>query len=127
MFIDYGYFPSAPGATLRALHRHRTVSVLAAPGTADLSADVDFTAFAEAARAGGAMVHGPVVQARLLEALGARERAAALGARAMPSQQQVLDSGTERLLDPDGMGSLFKAIVLASPELSTPPGFSAGI
>ena len=127
LFIDYGYFPSAPRATLRALHRHRTVSVLAAPGTADLSADVDFTAFAEAARAGGAMVHGPVVQARLLEALGARERAAALGARAMPSQQQVLDSGTERLLDPDGMGSLFKAIVLASPELSTPPGFSAGI
>src|SRR5438270_1131578 len=22
LFFDYGYFPSAPGATLRALHRH---------------------------------------------------------------------------------------------------------
>src|ERR1700738_3793764 len=57
LFIDYGYFPTASGPTLRALQRHRPVCALAAPGTADLSAYVDFAAFAEAARA--ARAEGP--------------------------------------------------------------------
>jgi NADH dehydrogenase [ubiquinone] 1 alpha subcomplex assembly factor 7 len=127
LFIDYGYFPSAPGPTLRALHRHRPVSVLSSPGTSDLSAHVDFAAFAEAARAGGAETHGPVPQARLLAALGAAERATALRARAIPSQQRALDSGVERLLDPGGMGTQFKAIALISPRLSPPPGFDTGL
>jgi NADH dehydrogenase [ubiquinone] 1 alpha subcomplex assembly factor 7 len=127
LFIDYGYFSNAPGPTLRALYRHCAVSVLAAPGTADLSAHVDFAAFADAARAGGADTHGPVSQARLLASLGAAERAAALRARATPSQQHALDSGVERLLDPDKMGTLFKAIALVSPGLPPPPGFDDGL
>ena len=127
LFIDYGYFPSTPGPTLRALYRHSAISVLTAPGTADLSAHVDFAAFAEAARAGGAKTHGPVPQARLLAELGAAQRAAALRARATPSQQRALDSGVERLLDPDEMGTLFKAIALISPGLPPPPGFDDGL
>ena len=51
LFVDYGYFPSRPGATLAAVRRHRAASVLDAPGEADLSAHVDFAAFAEAAAA----------------------------------------------------------------------------
>ena len=126
LFIDYGYLSSPPGPTLRALHRHRAVSELAAPGTADVSVHVDFAAFTQAARAGGAEVYGPVPQGRLLATLGARERIAALGARATPSQQRALDSGVERLLDPGGMGTLFKAVALVSPGLATPPGFERG-
>jgi SAM-dependent MidA family methyltransferase len=127
LFTDYGYFPSAPGPTLRALHRHRAVSVLSSPGTADLSAHVDFAAFAEAARAGGAETHGPVPQARLLAALGAPERATTLRAGATAGQQRALDSGVERLLDPGGMGTQFKAIALISPRLPPPPGFDTGL
>ena len=82
---------------------------------------------AETACAGGAKTHGPVPQARLLAALGAAERAAALRARATPSQQRALDSGVERLLDPGGMGSQFKAIALVSPGLPPPPGFDTGL
>jgi NADH dehydrogenase [ubiquinone] 1 alpha subcomplex assembly factor 7 len=127
LLIDYGYFPSAPGPTLRALCRHRAVSELAAPGTADLSAHVDFAAFAEAARSGGAEVYGPVPQARLLTALGAVERAAALRQHTTPSQRQALDRGVERLLDPRAMGTLFKAVAVVSPGLPMPPGFDAGL
>ena len=123
LFIDYGYFPSAPGPTLRALCRHRPVSELADPGTADLSAHVDFAAFAEAARSGGAETYGPVPQVRLLTELGAMERTAALRERATPSQQQALDRGIERLLDPGGMGTVFKAVAVVSPGLPAPPGF----
>jgi NADH dehydrogenase [ubiquinone] 1 alpha subcomplex assembly factor 7 len=127
LFIDYGYFPSAPGATLSALHRHHAVPVLTAAGTADLSAHVDFAAFAEAARAGGAETHGPVPQATLLTELGARERAAVLRARAGSCQKHDLDSGVERLLDLGGMGTLFKGIALVSPGLPAPPGFEAAL
>ena len=127
LLIDYGYFPSAPGPTLRALCRHRAVSELAAPGTADLSAHVDFAAFAEAARSGGAEVYGPVPQARLLTALGAVERAAVLRQHATPSEQQTLDRGVERLLDPGGMDTLFKAVAVVSPGVPTPPGFDPGL
>ena len=93
------------------------------PGTADLSAHVDFTAFAEAARSGGADTYGPVPQVRLLTELGAMERTAALRKRATPGQQQALDRGTERLLDPSGMGTVFKAVAVVSPGLPAPPGF----
>jgi SAM-dependent MidA family methyltransferase len=90
-----------------------------------LSAHVDFSAFTEAARNGGGEAYGPVPQARLLAALGAVERAAALRERTTPSQQHALDRGVERLLDPGGMGTLFKAVAIVSPGLPPPPGFDA--
>jgi len=124
LIVDYGYFPSALGPTLRALRQHRPVPVLAAPGTADLSAHVDFAALAEAARAAGAASFGPVPQGRFLQALGAELRLAALAAGATPTQRRDLASGLERLLDPREMGTLFKALALVSPGLPAPPGFA---
>ncbi|HEY3912135.1 MAG TPA: SAM-dependent methyltransferase [Stellaceae bacterium] len=126
LFIDYGYFPSAPGPSLRGVRHHRPVDALQAPGTSDLSADVDFAAFAQAARAAGAEVSGPVPQGDFLRALGISARLAALTARATPAARERLKSGVERLLDPAQMGTLFKALALTSPGLGTPPGFNAG-
>jgi NADH dehydrogenase [ubiquinone] 1 alpha subcomplex assembly factor 7 len=123
LFVDYGYFPSAPGPTLRALRRHSRVSALSGPGTADISAHVDFAAFAEAARVGGATTHGPVLQRAFLAELGAELRLAALKARASPRQQQDLDAGVRRLLDPGAMG-LFKVMAVISPGLPVPVGFA---
>ena len=123
LFIDYGYFQTASGPTLRGLQRHRPVCALAAPGTADLSAHVDFAAFAEAARAAGAEISGPITQGRFLTALGAGLRLAALSARAAPVQRRSLESGVRRLLDPGAMGELFKVVALVSPGLPSPAGF----
>jgi NADH dehydrogenase [ubiquinone] 1 alpha subcomplex assembly factor 7 len=127
LFVDYGYFPSAPGPTLRALRQHRPVAALTEPGTADLSAHVDFAAFAEAARTSGAEIHGPVTQGRFLAALGAELRLAALSARATPAQRGTLESGARRLLDPAEMGDLFKIMALVSQGLSPPAGFDANV
>jgi NADH dehydrogenase [ubiquinone] 1 alpha subcomplex assembly factor 7 len=124
LIIDYGCFPSAPGPTLRAVRQHRPAPILAEPGTADLSAHVDFAALAEAARAAGAACWGPVPQGRFLMALGAEARLAALVAQAAPGQRRDLESGVRRLLDPQEMGTLFKALALASPGLPAPPGFA---
>ena len=123
LFVDYGYFPSAPGPTLAALRRHAAAALLDDPGGADLSAHVDFAAFAAAARAAGAIVHGPVAQGRFLAALGAEARLAALSARAEPAQRARLASSLERLIDPAQMGTLFKALALTSRGLPAPAGF----
>ncbi len=126
LIIDYGHFPSRPGPSLRAVRRHRPAPVLAAPGAADLSADVDFAALAEAARAAGAAVWGPVSQRRFLAALGAEARLAVLAAHAAPAPRWDLESGLQRLLDPQQMGAAYKVLALTSPGLPVPPGFAEG-
>ena len=123
LFVDYGYYPSAPGPTLAALHRHQPAAVLDDVGNADLSAHVDFAAFAAAAHTAGAEIRGPVAQGRFLAALGAEARLTALSAGATPEQRALLESGLKRLLDPAEMGNLFKALALTSPGLPSPAGF----
>jgi NADH dehydrogenase [ubiquinone] 1 alpha subcomplex assembly factor 7 len=127
LFIDYGYFPSAPGTTLRAVSRHSSAGILAEPGSADLSAHVDFAAFAETARSAGADTYGPVTQSRFLKALGVEARLAALSARATPAQRRGLEGGVRRLLEPGEMGDLFKAVALASPGLPPLAGFDMDV
>ena len=123
LFIDYGYVAGRSRMSLSALAHHQPVDVLASPGNADLSAHVDFAAFAHAARGTGANTRGPVPQGRFLAGLGAAGRLAALSERATPNQRRRLESGVERLLDPAQMGDLFKALALVSPGLPTPFGF----
>jgi NADH dehydrogenase [ubiquinone] 1 alpha subcomplex assembly factor 7 len=123
LFIDYGYSEASPGNTLTAISAHRGTDVLDRPGEADLSAHVDFAAFAAAARAAGAAVHGPVTQRTFLTALGAEARLAALLRRANPAQRTALETGLRRLLDPQEMGTLFNVLAVTSPGLPAPAGF----
>jgi NADH dehydrogenase [ubiquinone] 1 alpha subcomplex assembly factor 7 len=120
LLVDYGYWPSAPGDTLQALARHARADPLAAPGTADLTAHVDFAALAAAS---GAAAHGPVDQRTLLRALGIEARADALRATATPRQAAELDRAVARLSDPAQMGTLFKALALTACGAEVPPGF----
>ena len=123
LFIDYGYAKAASGDTLTAISGHRGADALGDPGAADLSAHVDFTAFAEAARDAGAAAHGPVTQRAFLTTLGAEARLAALLPQAAPAQRDALETGLRRLIDPHEMGTLFKVLALTSPGLPAPAGF----
>ena len=114
LFIDYGHSQSTAGPSLRAVRQHRAVCALDGPGAADLSAYVDFAAFAGAARTAGAEIYGPVPQGGFLAALGAGLRLAKLREHATPRQRRLLENGAKRLLDPDEMGNLFKVMALAS-------------
>jgi NADH dehydrogenase [ubiquinone] 1 alpha subcomplex assembly factor 7 len=123
LFIDYGHEEARIGSTLAAVRRHAPAALLDAPGECDLSAHVDFAAFAAAARAAEANVHGPVGQGRFLVALGAERRLAALCARATPAQRRELQAGLARLIGPEQMGTLFKVVALGSPGMPAPTGF----
>jgi NADH dehydrogenase [ubiquinone] 1 alpha subcomplex assembly factor 7 len=123
LFIDYGYAEGSPGSTLAAIGAHRPADILGKPGDADISAHVNFAAFAAAAQDAGATVHGPVTQGTFLTSLGAEARLGALLRHAAPAQRGALDSGLRRLIDPQEMGTLFKVLALTSPGLPAPAGF----
>jgi NADH dehydrogenase [ubiquinone] 1 alpha subcomplex assembly factor 7 len=127
LIVDYGHAASAAGDTLQAVRDHRYADVLAAPGEADLTAHVDFAAFAEAARAVGAAVHGPLTQSRFLRALGIEARAEALREKASPDQAAAIDSATRRLIHPAEMGTLFKVLALSRAAPAPPPGFESAV
>ncbi len=122
LLIDYGPERSGPGDSLQAIRNRAPADPLADPGVADLTAHVDFAALAEAARAAGAGVHGPLPQGVFLARLGLHSRAAALAA-ADPGRGQRHILAATRLTAPEAMGRLFKAMVLCHPELPTPAGF----
>ena len=112
------------GSSLRALSRHQPVDPLIVAGQRRSQRPCGFCrAFADAARAAGSDVYGPMPQGRFLALLGAAERLAALSQQATSAQRPQLETGVERLLDPAQMGDLFKALALVSPSLPTPFGF----
>ena len=122
LILDYGPAGSATGDSLQGIKGGRPADPLADPGSADLTAHVDFEALAHVARAAGAAVHGPLPQGVFLERLGLGARTARLAA-ANPARMAELYGAAARLAEPARMGSLFKALCLTHPGLPTPPGF----
>ncbi|TCH99885.1 class I SAM-dependent methyltransferase [Roseococcus sp. SYP-B2431] len=120
--LDYGPAESGFGDTLQALRGNERAEPLAEPGEADLTAHVDFAALAAAGRAAGAAAHGPLPMGLFLQRLGLMARSAML-ARMKPASAGPILAAAQRLVAPEGMGRLFKALVLAHPGLPTPAGF----
>jgi NADH dehydrogenase [ubiquinone] 1 alpha subcomplex assembly factor 7 len=123
LFIDYGHERTSSGDTLQAVRRHGYAPVLASPGEQDLTAHVDFEAFANAARGAGASVTEVLSQGEWLLRLGIEARAQALS-RANPDRASDIQAAVERLSGRDHMGELFKVIAVHSPGSPLPAGFA---
>ena len=122
LIIDYGR-DGNPGDSLQAVHDHRAVDPLEAPGEADLSHWVDFAALAAAASKAGARLVGPVPQGRFLMQIGLGARAEQAGLHAEPEARRDLLSAVDRLTSPAQMGEVFKVALLLPPGEGTPVGF----
>jgi SAM-dependent MidA family methyltransferase len=125
LFLDYGPAASAAGDSLQALRAGRPANALIEPGSADLTAHVDFAALARTARAAGAAVHGPVPQGLFLTRLGLFQRTGRLARTQPPARAAALVQSAQRLAEPDRMGRLFKALAICHPGLLCPAGFEA--
>jgi NADH dehydrogenase [ubiquinone] 1 alpha subcomplex assembly factor 7 len=110
LIIDYGYGQPASGDTLQAVKRHAYTDPLADPGNADITAHINFTALADAARNAGAATFGPLGQGMLLLALGIAQRAEILSAPQDAAGRDKIETALRRLIAPSEMG--------------TPPGFA---
>jgi SAM-dependent MidA family methyltransferase len=119
LLLDYGfprreyYHPQRHGGTLMCHYRHYAhPDVFWQPGLQDITAHVDFTALALAAHEAGLRVAGYASQADFLLSCGILELLQADAARAGAVDAAYLSraSQAQRLLMPQEMGELFKAI-----------------
>jgi SAM-dependent MidA family methyltransferase len=126
LIIDYGHLRSDAGDTFQAIARHSFTDPLKAPGQADVTAHVDFQALARAADDLGARIFGPVTQGEFLTRLGIEQRALTLMAKASAEVSEDVSSALKRLTGGGrgGMGSMFKVLGIASPDLDDLPGLS---
>ncbi|MFS8035395.1 class I SAM-dependent methyltransferase [Xanthobacter sp. AM11] len=124
LVVDYGH-AGGFGDTLQALARHAFADPLAAPGEADITAHVDFSALATLARAAGLKAFGPLGQGDFLTRLGLPQRAERLKRDAGAAARAAVDAAVARLAGAaeDQMGRLFKVLVLAHSDAGVPPAF----
>lgn len=135
LVIDYGYTGWPFGNSFQAVRAHQFVDPLDAPGTADLTAHVHFSALAQVVKAQGCRLWGPCPQGSFLRRLGLIERAQILCRNATSQQQKMLEQAVQRLILGGplksvsgqilwGMGDLFKVLGVAHPTFpSVPLGF----
>ena len=112
-----------PLETLQATQHHHSIDILEKPGEVDLTAHVDFNAFAKAAMP--ADVHGPLEQGLFLTRLGINIRRNRLKNSSTEAKGREIDSAWRRLTKPEEMGSLFKVIALTQAGTPVPAGFEA--
>ena len=122
LLIDYGYAEKQAGSTLQAVRAHRKVDPLREPGTADLTALVDFWTLSRIAQSRDARWLGTVTQGEWLTALGIDTRARNLAERA-PQYAPEIEQARQRLVAPEQMGELFKVMGLAAPGWPGGVGF----
>lgn len=130
LIIDYGPSDTVPVNSLRGIKSHKTVSPFSYPGGVDISADVDFTALADAALEATECVevHGPVEQGVWLSQLGIKERAQQLLKNVNDEEKRTqIETGWKRLVEggPRGMGKAYKvmAVVPENGGRRRPVGF----
>ncbi len=123
LFFDYGHAKLQAGSTFQAVKAHQKVDPLAAPGTADLTALVDFETLARVAQSREVRHIGTTTQGAWLRALGIEARAKALMDKA-PHYAAEIHEAMLRLIAPDQMGELFKVMGLAGPGWREGAGFS---
>jgi SAM-dependent MidA family methyltransferase len=132
LVIDYGfprheyYHPQRAAGTLMCHYRHQAhADPFAHPGEEDITAHVDFSALAAAAREAGAQVLGYATQAQFLVNCGITEvleRANAENAL----HYAPIAAQAQKLLSPAEMGELFKVLAVGRGARAPLAGFSRG-
>jgi SAM-dependent MidA family methyltransferase len=123
LIVDYGDWRSL-GDTFQALRQHTPVDPFNAPGSADLTAHVDFEALARTVIGTGAVVSPMVSQGVFLERLGITARAQRLARDLNGSALDAHVAAHRRLTHPDEMGSLFKCLAITPAAAPPFPGTS---
>ncbi|GAU39975.1 hypothetical protein TSUD_61650 [Trifolium subterraneum] len=138
LIIDYG-LDGVVSDSLQAIRKHKFVHLLDDPGSADLSAYVDFASIRHSAEeaSGEVSVHGPITQSQFLGALGINFRVESLLQNCTEEQADSLRTGYWRLVGdgeapfwegdddsaPIGMGTRYKAMAIVNKNQGVPVPF----
>ena len=121
--VDYGDIESR-NFTLRGFKDQKEWNVLLDPGTADLTADLNFGSLTRIASK-YVSVHGPVNQNIFLHRMGIRERMVSLLKSSNKEQSDSHARSYEILTSSKFMGERFKVIALSPDEKVVPFGFES--
>ncbi len=121
LVFDYGagtralYGPARRLGTLEAFLRHQvTREVLTDPGSRDITAWVDFDEIADAFRAGGFDVAGPVSQSRFLLSNGIAAEIEAVGRSSLSAPGRMAErNAIAKLFMPGGMGESIRVLIVS--------------
>ncbi|KAJ6691304.1 PROTEIN ARGININE METHYLTRANSFERASE NDUFAF7 MITOCHONDRIAL [Salix koriyanagi] len=137
LIIDYG-LNGVVSDSLQAIRKHKFINILDNPGSADLSAYVDFASIRHSAEeVSDISVHGPMTQSQFLGALGINFRVEALLQNCTDEQADSLRTGYWRLvgegeapfwegpdeLVPIGMGTRYLAMAIVNKKQGVPVPF----
>jgi NADH dehydrogenase [ubiquinone] 1 alpha subcomplex assembly factor 7 len=113
--IDYGDSHFNNINTFQALQNHNKINPLKNPGSADLTAWVDFGKLQNLAHQYGFTTEGPSLQKDYLTGLGIVERTEQLAIKSQNPHNLLW--GTHRLIGAREMGTLFKVLQLINPPI----------
>ncbi|XP_050406511.2 protein arginine methyltransferase NDUFAF7, mitochondrial [Patella vulgata] len=121
---DYGHDGDKTD-TFRGFKNHELHDVLVEPGTADITADVDFSYLKRMVQPVGVITHGPKEQGKFLHNMGIGIRLQALLQNANAGEWKDMLSGYDMLVNPKKMGERFKFLGITSDDKKnyTPAGF----
>lgn len=138
LIIDYGS-DGVISDSLQAIRKHKFVNLLDDPGSADISAYVDFASIKHSAEeaSGEVSVHGPITQSQFLGSLGINFRVESLLQNCTEEQAESLRTGYWRLVGdgeapfwegpdegaPIGMGTRYKAMAIVNKKQGVPVPF----
>ncbi|XP_077247840.1 NADH dehydrogenase ubiquinone complex I, assembly factor-like protein (DUF185) isoform X2 [Tasmannia lanceolata] len=138
LIIDYG-LNGIVSDSLQAIRKHKFVDILDNPGSADLSAYVDFASIKHSAEEASenVTVHGPITQSQFLGSLGINFRVEALLQNCTDEQAELLKTGYWRLVGdgeapfwegpdeetPIGMGTRYLAMAIVNKNHGVPIPF----
>lgn len=126
LIADYGH-DGTKMDTFRGFKGHQLHDVLASPGSADLTADVDFSYLRRVA-GGGVACLGPVSQRTFLKNMGIDTRLQVLLRNCSdPSTRKQLISSYDMLTNPAKMGERFHFFSLLHPSRLAKPKTSEGL
>lgn len=108
LIIDYGH-NGEKADTFRSFREHKQHDPLLDPGSADLTADVDFSLIQRIVTRNNRLItFGPVNQGDFLRQLGIDVRLESLLKNAPEAQKEQIQSGYHKIVHANEMGSLFK-------------------
>ncbi|KAF7802936.1 protein arginine methyltransferase NDUFAF7, mitochondrial [Senna tora] len=138
LIIDYG-LNGVVSDSLQAIRKHKFVDILDNPGSADLSAYVDFPSIRHSAEeaSGDVSIYGPITQSQFLGSLGINFRVEALLHNCTDEQAEALKTGYWRLVGdgeapfwegpddsvPIGMGTRYLAMAIVNKKQGVPVAF----
>ncbi|XP_015185297.1 PREDICTED: NADH dehydrogenase [ubiquinone] complex I, assembly factor 7 isoform X2 [Polistes dominula] len=112
LIIDYGHIADKTD-TFRAFRKHKLHDPLLNPGSADLTADVDFSLIQKIALKDNRVISfGPISQRTFLKNLGIDLRLEMILKNSTDVQKEQILSGYHMIMDADKMGERFKVLSL---------------